>query len=245
MPGPFSGGKRVLTPFSRRALARALSIAENGDKAGALPDAGYVVGVTGAPGSGKSTLVSALVRELRARGSTVAVLAIDPTSPRSGGALLGDRARMGEHQDDDGVFIRSAAARGHLGGLAASTRAMLGVLRGAGFDVVIVETVGIGQSEVEVASLADCTLVLWPPDAGDELQAMKAGVLEVADLIVLNKADLPAAPGAEAALRVRSVPVVRTVATTGEGVAALLDAVQHLELRRRQERAADDPRERA
>ncbi len=148
-----------------------------------------VVGITGPPGVGKSTSTSALVARLRAGGRRVGVLAIDPSSPFSGGALLGDRVRMGDHALDDGVYIRSMAARGHLGGLAWSTPQALRVLDAAGFDVVIIETVGVGQSEVEVAGLADTTLVLLAPGMGDGIQAAKAGILEIGDLYVVNKAD--------------------------------------------------------
>ena len=149
----------------------------------------HVVGITGAPGVGKSTTTNALVRELRAAGKRVAVLAVDPSSPFSGGALLGDRIRMTDHASDPGVFIRSMASRGHLGGLAWSTPQAIRVLDGSGFDVVLVETVGVGQSEVEIAGLADTTLVLLAPGMGDGIQAAKAGILEIGDLYVVNKAD--------------------------------------------------------
>ncbi|MEZ5193997.1 MAG: methylmalonyl Co-A mutase-associated GTPase MeaB [Nocardioides sp.] len=148
-----------------------------------------VVGITGAPGVGKSTTTSALVAELRRRGQRVGVLAVDPTSPFSGGALLGDRVRMAEHAVDPGVFIRSMASRGHLGGLSSATPQALRVLDAAGFDVVLVETVGVGQSEVEIAGLADTTLVLLAPGMGDGVQAAKAGILEVGDVFCVNKAD--------------------------------------------------------
>jgi LAO/AO transport system kinase len=198
----------------------------------------HVVGLTGPPGVGKSTSTSALVRALRARDRRVGVLAVDPSSPFSGGALLGDRVRMGEHTTDDGVFIRSMATRGHLGGLAWSTPQALRVLDAAGCDVVLIETVGVGQSEVEVVELADTTVVLLAPGTGDGIQAAKAGILEVADVLVVNKADCD---GADQAIRdLRHMlslgerpaegawkrPVVRTVAARGEGVddlAAALD----------------------
>ena len=149
----------------------------------------HVVGLTGSPGVGKSTATSALVKELRAEGKRVGVLAVDPSSPFSGGALLGDRVRMGDHALDDGVYIRSMASRGHLGGLAWTTPQALRVLDAAGFDVVLVETVGVGQSEVEVAGLADTTVVLLAPGMGDGIQAAKAGILEIGDVFVVNKAD--------------------------------------------------------
>jgi LAO/AO transport system kinase len=149
----------------------------------------HVVGLTGAPGVGKSTITSALVGELRGRGARVAVVAVDPSSPFTGGALLGDRLRMQDHSGDNGVFIRSLASRGHLGGLASAARQTVRILDAAGFDVVLVETVGVGQSEVEVSTIVDTTVVLLAPGMGDGIQAAKAGLLEVADLYVVNKAD--------------------------------------------------------
>jgi LAO/AO transport system kinase len=196
----------------------------------------HVVGLTGAPGVGKSTSTSALVRLLREQGRRVGVLAVDPSSPFSGGALLGDRVRMGEHATDDGVFIRSMATRGHLGGLAWSTPQALRVLDAAGFDVVLVETVGVGQSEIEVVALADTTVVLLAPGAGDGIQAAKAGILEVADVFVVNKADRDGADRTVRELRnmlalgeradAWTPPVVKTVAARAEGadeVVAALD----------------------
>ena len=153
------------------------------------------MGLTGPPGVGKSTTTSALVTALRRRGRKVGVLAVDPSSPFSGGALLGDRVRMGEHATDEGVFIRSMASRGHLGGLAWSTPQALRVLDAAGCDVVLIETVGVGQSEVEVVALADTTVVLLAPGMGDGVQAAKAGILEVADVFAVNKADRDGAGG--------------------------------------------------
>lgn len=150
---------------------------------------GYVLGVTGTPGAGKSTLVDGLIRLYREQGKRVAVLAIDPTSPFSGGAILGDRIRMQQHFTDEGVFIRSVATRGHLGGLSRSTGDLLHVLQAAKFDVVILETVGVGQDELEVAGLADTTLVVMAPGLGDDIQAIKAGILEIADVFTVNKAD--------------------------------------------------------
>jgi LAO/AO transport system kinase len=228
-----------------RAVARLISLVE--DESPALrevtaalaPHTGRarVVGLTGAPGVGKSTSTNALVRALRAAGRTVGVLAVDPSSPFSGGALLGDRVRMGDHADDDGVFIRSMAARGHLGGLAWSTPQAMRVLDAAGFDVVVVETVGVGQSEVEVAGLADTTVVLLAPGMGDGVQAAKAGLLEVGDVYVVNKADRDGAR--EVARELRSMlamservegawkpPVLRTTAQSGEGVAEVVAALE-------------------
>ena len=189
----------------------------------------HVVGVTGAPGVGKSTSTSALVTALRADGRRVGVLAVDPSSPFSGGALLGDRVRMSEHATDPGVFIRSMASRGHLGGLAWSTPQALRVLDAVGFDVVIVETVGVGQSEVEIAGAADTTVVLLAPGMGDGIQAAKAGILEVGDLYVVNKADREGATTVRRELRSMlsltqrpegswKPPVLLTVAQSGQGV---------------------------
>jgi LAO/AO transport system kinase len=228
------------------AVARLLSLVEDGAEAALravtralAPGAGraHVVGVTGAPGVGKSTTTSVLVGALRAQGRRVGVLAVDPSSPFSGGALLGDRVRMGEHATDDGVFIRSMATRGHLGGLARATPQALRVLDAAGCDVVLVETVGVGQSEIEVVGLADTTVVLVAPGTGDGVQAAKAGILEIADVFVVNKADRDGAretvrdlrnmlslaePSTDGAWRPR---VVRTVAARGEGVDDLVSAL--------------------
>jgi LAO/AO transport system kinase len=193
----------------RRALARLLTAVENRTpvaEAGLRrlhPEAGraHLVGITGAPGAGKSTLVAALIGEIRASGRTVAVIAVDPSSPITGGALLGDRVRMQSYALDDGVFIRSMASRGHAGGLAASSVAAATVLDAAGFDLILLETVGTGQSEVEVAAAADTTVVLEAPEMGDEVQAIKAGLLEVADIVVVNKGDRPGAQRTAAELR--------------------------------------------
>ena len=220
-----------------RALARLVSLVENGApelrtlmKALApLSGGARVVGLTGSPGVGKSTVTGALVTAYRARGLRVGVLAVDPTSPFSGGALLGDRVRMQEHATDPGVFIRSMASRGHLGGLSAATPQALRVLDAAGVDLVLVETVGVGQAEVEIASLADSTLVLVAPGMGDAIQAAKAGILEVADIFVVNKADKPGVQEAVRDLRTMIAmarqgegewkpPIVTTTATAGEGV---------------------------
>ncbi len=167
------------------------------------PHAGraHLVGITGPPGVGKSTTTNALVAELRRTGRRVGVLAVDPSSPYSGGALLGDRVRMQEHTTDPGVYIRSVAARGHLGGLSWTTPQAIRVLDAAGFDVIIIETVGVGQSEVEIASLADTTLVLMAPGMGDGIQAAKAGILEIGDVYVVNKADREGAQQARRELR--------------------------------------------
>jgi LAO/AO transport system kinase len=210
------------------------------------PTAGraHLVGITGPPGSGKSTLVAALIAEVRRAGRTVAVVAVDPSSPITGGALLGDRVRMQAYATDDGVFIRSMAARGHAGGLASTSTAAAAVLDAVGFDLILLETVGTGQSEVEVAAAADTTVVLEAPEMGDEVQAIKAGLLEVADLVVVNKGDKPGAQRTAAQLRamlVASAPregnrdpsrprpkrpeVMITTATTGDGVPELLAAL--------------------
>jgi LAO/AO transport system kinase len=235
-----------------RAVARLISLVEDGGEqlaqvaAALAPHAGraHVVGLTGPPGVGKSTITSALVAALRRRDRRVGVLAVDPSSPYSGGALLGDRVRMGEHAVDSGVFIRSMATRGHLGGLAWSTPQALRVLDAAGSDVVLVETVGVGQSEVEVVALADTTVVALAPGMGDGVQAAKAGIAEIADVFVVNKADRDGAARTVGELRHMlslegspdgrpgaggwTVPVLAAVAVRGEGVDDLLDALdQH------------------
>ncbi|HVM30714.1 MAG TPA: methylmalonyl Co-A mutase-associated GTPase MeaB [Candidatus Limnocylindrales bacterium] len=193
----------------RRALARLLSDVEDRTPVGeaavrilyAQAGAAHLVGITGAPGAGKSTLVAALVTEARTSGRSVAVLAIDPSSPITGGAILGDRVRMQAHAADRDVFIRSMASRGHGGGLAAATIGAASVLAACGFELILIETVGTGQSEVEVASIADTTVVVQAPEMGDEVQAIKAGLLEVADLVVVTKGDRPGAERAAAQLR--------------------------------------------
>ncbi len=204
---------------SRRALARLLTAIESRSPVAEealrtlypLAGTAHVVGITGPPGGGKSTLVAALVAEARSSGRAVAVLAIDPSSPVTGGALLGDRIRMQRYAGDRDVFIRSMASRGHLGGLAGTTAESAAVLAACGFGLVFIETVGTGQSEVEVAAIADTTVVVQAPEMGDEIQAMKAGLLEVADLVVVNKADRPGADRAAAQLR--------AMLSLGEGVA--------------------------
>jgi LAO/AO transport system kinase len=225
----------------KRALARVISWVENGDSRlrSVVKDlkpaatGTRVIGLTGAPGAGKSTVTSALVRAFRARGNRVAVLAVDPSSPFTGGALLGDRVRMQEHATDDGVFIRSMGSRGQLGGLAAAAPQAIRVLAAAGYEVILVETVGVGQAEVEIASAADTTVVLVVPGMGDSIQAAKAGLLEVADVLVVNKADRPDTQATLRDLRAMvnlargewKPPIVPTVATTGDGVDDLLGAL--------------------
>lgn len=194
----------------------------------------HTIGITGPPGSGKSTLTGALAREYRRRGRTVGIVAVDPTSPFSRGALLGDRIRMQELTSDPGVFVRSMASRGALGGLAPATTEVVAVMDAAGKDVVIIETVGAGQDEVDVADSAVTTVVVFPPSSGDDIQAMKAGIVEIADIFVVNKADLGGANAAVMHLEalagylapgVRAAPVLRTVATRSEGVSELLEAI--------------------
>lgn len=223
----------------RRTIARAITLVENdASRADALRAAlaselgrAHIVGITGPAGAGKSTLVNALVGELLDRGHKVAVVAIDPSSPFTGGAVLGDRIRMAEHQAHERVFIRSLAARGHAGGLSRTTAQVVDVLDAAGFDIVLVETVGAGQSDVAIASLARTRVVVYPPGLGDEIQALKAGVLEIADILVVNKADLPGADRTAKDLiampsrRQKKMPVLKTVATTGDGMASLADAI--------------------
>jgi LAO/AO transport system kinase len=230
-----------------RAIARAISVLEDasgpeGPEAtlveALFPHTGqaYLVGVTGVPGGGKSTLVDQLVSTIRATGLKVAVLAVDPTSPFSGGAVLGDRVRMGRHSADAGVFVRSMATRGHLGGLSRTTGDAALVLDAAGFHVVLIETVGVGQDEVEVSQTADATVVVLVPGTGDDVQAMKAGIMEIADVFVANKADREGidrlVQSIEAALSLQPAaegvwtpPVLRTEATTGRGVPELWDTL--------------------
>jgi LAO/AO transport system kinase len=193
-----------------------------------------VIGFTGPPGAGKSTLVNAVISEVRAQGKTVAVIAVDPSSPISGGAILGDRIRMTAALDDDGVFVRSLASRGYLGGLSPAAVRIIDAFDAAGFDLIVLETVGTGQNEIDVAEVADVRIVISAPGLGDDIQAMKSGLLEIADILVVNKGDRP---GAEqtlqqlmGALSIRAtlnakVPVMKTTATTGDGVPKLMDAI--------------------
>jgi len=229
----------------RASLARVLSLVERGGEPareiGRLvvrsPGDAATVGITGAPGAGKSTLTNALLDVIRAQGQRVAVLAVDPSSPFTGGAILGDRVRMGDHALDDDVFVRSMATRGHLGGLAVAAPEAVRVLGAVGFDWVLVETVGVGQVEVEVAGQADCTVVVVNPGWGDAVQAAKAGLMEIADVFVVNKADRPGASETRGDLeRILDLsvtshdeaarpPVRLSVGTTGEGVADVWTAV--------------------
>jgi LAO/AO transport system kinase len=220
-----------------RALARLISLVENGSPQlrsvmrliAPCTGQARVIGLTGAPGVGKSTVTGALVRAYRDRGLRVGVLAVDPTSPFTGGALLGDRVRMQDHATDGGVFIRSMASRGHLGGLSWAAPQALRILDAAGFDVIMIETVGVGQAEVEIASLADTTLVIVAPGMGDSVQAAKAGILEIADIFVVNKSDRPGAQEATRDLRTMLAmasygegawkpPIVSMTAMSGEGI---------------------------
>jgi LAO/AO transport system kinase len=226
----------------RRALARVISLIENGTPEGRralrllYPHTGraHIVGITGPSGSGKSTLVGALAREYRSRGRTVGIVAVDPSSAFTHGALLGDRIRMQELTSDPGVFLRSMATRGSLGGLAAATSEVVATLDAAGKDAVFIETVGAGQDEVEIASTAQTTIVVNTPASGDDVQTMKAGILEIADLLVVNKADLPGADTLAGQLLAlsslgpsgdRATPVLETVSTRGEGIRELADAI--------------------
>ena len=238
-----------VTAGDPRAIARAISLVENGTDEGAafLRDISgrakraYVIGVTGPPGAGKSTLVDRLAGALRSpersRGAaapTVGILAVDPSSPFSGGAVLGDRLRMQSHSADEGVFIRSMATRGHLGGLARATADAARVLDAAGKDFVIIETVGVGQAEIDIVRTADVSIVVLVPGAGDEVQALKAGIMEIASIFVVNKADREGADrvvsAIESYLSLESKgarpQIVKTVATTGEGIPELIAAIE-------------------
>ena len=225
--------ERVLAG-DRRALARVISLIEDGDASirsvmkelAPRASGARVIGLTGAPGAGKSTVTGALIKAFRDAGERVAVLAVDPSSPFSGGALLGDRVRMQDHATDPGVYIRSMASRGQLGGLAAAAPQAVRALDCAGFGVILVETVGVGQAEVEIASAADSAVVLCVPGMGDSIQAAKAGVLEIADVLVVNKADRPDTQPTIRDLRnmvalssaAWKPPIVATIGTTGEGI---------------------------
>jgi LAO/AO transport system kinase len=216
---------------SMRAAGRLLSLVEGprrDEVLAVLPVVrARVVGVTGPPGAGKSTTIAALVAAYRERAMRVAVLAVDPSSPYSGGALLGDRIRMSAHTGDPGVLIRSLATRGHLGGLAAAVPAAVRLLAALGYEVILLETVGVGQSEIEIAAVADPTVVILNPGAGDAVQAAKAGLLEVADLLVVNKADREGAEQTVRDLRGETTaPILTLVAARGEGIPALADAIE-------------------
>lgn len=240
-----------------RGIARAISLIEDESPAGAdlvrdiygRTGHAYLVGVTGPPGAGKSTLVDRMTTELRKAGQTVGIVAVDPTSPFSGGAILGDRVRMGAHFGDEGVFIRSMATRGHLGGLARATSDVALVLDAAGKDVVMIETVGVGQDEVDIVRTADISIVVLVPGTGDEVQALKAGIMEIADIFVVNKADREGADrlvqSVAAMLALHHAaegewrpPIVKTEATSGAGVPELLEAVQKFRAHSQSGRAA-------
>ncbi len=227
-----------------RAIARAISLVEDEGAAGAdlirrvfaQTGRAYLIGVTGAPGAGKSTLVDKMTSAIRHTGQTVGIVAVDPTSPFSGGAILGDRVRMQAHAGDQGVFIRSMATRGHLGGLAHATGEVALVLDAAGRDIVLIETVGVGQDEIEIVRTADVSIVTLVPGSGDDVQALKAGIMEIADIFVVNKADREGADRTAASIETMlslqtyggnawRPPIVKTEAISGHGIPELLDAV--------------------
>jgi LAO/AO transport system kinase len=264
-PDPITELSGKVAAGDARAIARAISLVEDDGPPGrelvsqiyARTGRAFLVGVTGAPGTGKSTLVDRLIAEIRRADAKVGVIAVDPTSPFSGGAVLGDRVRMNAHASDPGVFIRSMATRGHLGGLARATSDAALVLDAAGTDVVIIETVGVGQDEVDIVSAADISIVLLVPGAGDDLQAIKAGVMEIGDIFVVNKADREGADRVVQAVASNlslktygpsewKPPILKTEATTGAGVDALWTeigrfrewAATHRQERRRQRHEA-------
>jgi LAO/AO transport system kinase len=264
-PDPISAISMRVLDGDSRAVARAISLVEDESAAGRdlitriYPRTGraYVIGVTGAPGTGKSTLVDRLITEIRRTGSTVGVIAVDPTSPFTGGAVLGDRVRMSAHAGDRGVFIRSMATRGHLGGLARATGDAVLVLDASGIDVVVIETVGVGQDEVDIVSTADISIVVLVPGTGDDLQAIKAGVMEIADIFVVNKADREGADRVVQAVAGSlslhaygpadwTPPIVKTEAISGVGIDVLWAEVgrfrhwstDHRPARRRQHQSA-------
>lgn len=227
-----------------RAVARLLTLVENRSREAvaylrelfAYTGRCFTVGITGAPGAGKSTLVDRLAESYRSEGKKVGIIAVDPTSPFTGGAILGDRIRMQSRSLDPGTFIRSMATRGHIGGLTSSTADAVTVMDAAGFDIILLETVGVGQGEVEVAEMADATVVLLVPGMGDDIQAMKAGIMEIADLFVINKADHSGAERTEAELKALlfmssrrdgwTPGIVRTVASEGKGIDACIQAIK-------------------
>jgi LAO/AO transport system kinase len=244
MPESIANWAAQVRAGDTRAISRAITAIENSDARAEdllrelFPSTGraYLIGVTGAPGTGKSTLVDKLAAHYRAQGKTVGIIAVDPTSPYTGGAVLGDRIRMQGHATDSGIFIRSMATRGFFGGLARATADAALVLDSAGKQIVLIETVGVGQDEIDVVRLAECTLVLVVPGLGDDVQNMKAGLMEIADIFVLNKAEREGADRLEQQLHAMlelppdgrgwKPPVIRTTATEGKGIDALADAIE-------------------
>jgi LAO/AO transport system kinase len=229
-----------------RALARAVSLVENDSSSsaevlsGCFPYSGHAlrIGVTGAPGAGKSTIVDKLARHYRGVGVTVGVIAVDPTSPFTGGAILGDRVRMQENLSDSGFYVRSMATRGSLGGLARTTADVASVIEASGKDVILIETVGVGQDEIDIVRLSDVTIVVLVPGMGDDVQSLKAGIMEIADLFVVNKADREGADRVEKDVRAMQSlatshgdwvpPVVKTIASSGEGIDRLIEAIAQM-----------------